>query len=302
MGKGKDPPGKGNLAIQNVGSTKYEIVCGERRVLACRDKLGWTHIPATIIACSDREMLQIALIENDQREQFAPFELALGYKALYEEVDEQGKRIFTIRTLAEVLGKNKDHIQEYLNMVDAPDDVKQLILDDPSTPVRIINELSDVPLPEDRAHLIAGVQSRRWKTDDIISIVRTLKKQPGATGSTPPAELLSSLPTHQATPSSVEAPHPSQTAQQSGVEAQAERTKGSTLPAKTTTVEAHERITRPSPTLALAERLRTLAKDDLQVEKIVKKHKSEIVSMSEEEQKAVREHVQQWMSVLQQLL
>src|SRR5690349_8063669 len=68
--------------VVRVSPTKegfYEIICGERRARACRDMLKWTAIPAQIRACTDAEMLRIAIAENDQHQQLTPYERARAY-------------------------------------------------------------------------------------------------------------------------------------------------------------------------------------------------------------------------------
>jgi ParB family chromosome partitioning protein len=67
------------VRINNSGSTKYEIVAGERRWLAAQ-RAGLHEIPVTILDLSDVESLEVAIVENIQRDDLSPIEEAQGYK------------------------------------------------------------------------------------------------------------------------------------------------------------------------------------------------------------------------------
>ena len=274
----------------------YEIICGERRVRACRDTLHWEKIPATVLtSCNDRQMLQIAIIENDQREQVSPYDLALGYKELYESVDDEGQRMYTIRSLAKALGKDKSVVQDLIDLTKAAPEALQLILDDPTTPIRIVNEISDVPETEDRLHLAEGVRIRRWKTDDIIAIVKTLKKQRPDT---------LSMQHFSSSATAVTPDKNGETEKRTPPPPTREETSSSShhQPSAIATVAEHDRIVRPSEQLAYAERLRTLAKQALVIEKIVRTHREEISTMPMNERESVHENVRHWIEELETLL
>jgi ParB family chromosome partitioning protein len=244
----------------------FETIAGERRVRACRDELGWSHIPATIRVCTDVEMLEIAIIENDQRQDLTPLELAQSYKDLYD-MREGGERIFSIRTLAERLGKNRDTVHAYISMLDAPDDVLQLMRDDPQTPIRIINELADVLEVADRRHLIDGVRSRRWKTDDIIAIVRQMKRE--------------------------------QTKPSAGANGTSH--DGDTSHSDEALTEHAATAPQPSPALRRAELLRILTKDSDAIARIVKRIRTDD-TLVDEELEVVRQHARAWIENIEQLL
>ena len=74
------------LLVRPLPIGGYQIVAGERRYRACR-MAGLTEVPVTIRELSDTETMELALIENLQREDLSPIEEALGYKAL---IDEHG--------------------------------------------------------------------------------------------------------------------------------------------------------------------------------------------------------------------
>lgn len=267
----------------------FEIICGERRVRACRDKLHRSTIAATLMeSVDDRQLLQIALIENDQREQVSPYDLALGYKELYESTDDVGQRVYTIRSLAKALGKDKSVVQELIDLTKAAPEALQLIQEDPSIPVRIVNEISHIPEPADRVYMVSEVRAKRLKTDDVIAIVKTLKNNPAVPQPEAETKPLSE--------------HGQRTGEGNAPPSPASSQNGTGTSIEVTTVEEHERVVRPSEQLIYAETLRSLAKHSQHIEKIVRVYAVERKPMSGKERAAVNENVSKWMRDLQQLL
>ena len=98
----------------------YEIIAGERRVKASI-KAGLTEIPAIIREFTDNEMMEIALLENLQRENLDAIEEATAYKKLLENLS------LTQEELAKRLGKSRSHITNMIGLLTLPDHVKLLI-------------------------------------------------------------------------------------------------------------------------------------------------------------------------------
>jgi ParB family chromosome partitioning protein len=82
---------------------------------------GLTNIPAVVKDVPDRDLLEIALIENIQRENLNPIEEALAYKKLIETVG------LTQEALAERLGRDRSYITNYLRLLRLPEDLQQLV-------------------------------------------------------------------------------------------------------------------------------------------------------------------------------
>lgn len=99
-----------------VGSEGYQIVAGERRWRACR-KAGIKEIPVIIRDLDDSETMQIALIENLQRENLSPVEEAIGYKSLIDQYD------FSVEDIAKVIGKSRPAISNAIRLLNLPDEV-----------------------------------------------------------------------------------------------------------------------------------------------------------------------------------
>ncbi len=98
-------------------SDEFEIVAGERRWRA--SQLAQVHtLPAIIRDFSDNEVLEVAIIENIQREDLNPIEEAAGYRQLMDRFAR------TQEQMAEALGKSRSHIANLLRLLNLPDDVQ----------------------------------------------------------------------------------------------------------------------------------------------------------------------------------
>ncbi|HLQ04087.1 MAG TPA: ParB/RepB/Spo0J family partition protein [Verrucomicrobiae bacterium] len=98
----------------------YEIIAGERRWRASK-LAGKETIPAIVERFDDATALEIALIENLQREDLSPLDEAVIYKKM---TDELG---YSIRQLAGKLGKDKGYVENRLRLANAPDDVREMV-------------------------------------------------------------------------------------------------------------------------------------------------------------------------------
>lgn len=99
----------------------YQLIAGERRLMACRF-LGWTTIPAVIREASDSAMATIALIENLQRENLNYLEEAEGYRKLLDDFH------LTQEVIAQRLGKSQSTIANKLRLLKLPEKVRELLL------------------------------------------------------------------------------------------------------------------------------------------------------------------------------
>lgn len=99
----------------------YQLISGERRVRAARDG-GLTRIPAYIIhVASNEEMLELALIENLQREHLNPVEIAISYRRLLEECN------YTQEQLAGRIGKDRSTIANFLRLLKLPEPIQSAL-------------------------------------------------------------------------------------------------------------------------------------------------------------------------------
>ena len=99
---------------------KYEIVAGERRWRATK-KAGLSEIPVIIKDFTDREALEVGLLENIQRQNLNPIEEAEGYRRLAEEFNH------TQESLSQALGKSRSHIANTLRLLTLPKKVRDYL-------------------------------------------------------------------------------------------------------------------------------------------------------------------------------
>ena len=107
------------LLVRRRGE-QYELIAGERRWRAAR-LAGISRVPVVIKEVPDENLLEIALIENIQRENLNPIEEAQAYKKLIETVG------LTQESLASRVGRDRSYITNYLRLLRLPDDVQQLV-------------------------------------------------------------------------------------------------------------------------------------------------------------------------------
>ena len=98
----------------------YEIIAGERRWRAAQE-VPLHEVPVTVRALSDAEALEIALVENIQREDLSPLEEAEGYQRLMVEFTH------TQEDLAKVVGKSRSHVANMMRLLGLPQPVKDLL-------------------------------------------------------------------------------------------------------------------------------------------------------------------------------
>lgn len=108
------------LLVRPLLSGGYQIVAGERRWRASR-MAGLTTVPALIRELTDSEVMQIALIENLQREDLKPLEEAQGYQALMEEFG------FTQDEISKSVGKSRPAVTNALRLLNLPESVRGML-------------------------------------------------------------------------------------------------------------------------------------------------------------------------------
>ena len=95
---------------------KYEIVAGERRWLAAQ-RAGLHEIPVTVLDLNDVESLEVAIVENIQRDDLNPIEEARGYKRLNEEF------MYDHESISKLMSKSRSHISNTLRLLTLPSDI-----------------------------------------------------------------------------------------------------------------------------------------------------------------------------------
>jgi ParB family chromosome partitioning protein len=105
------------ITVRRMGDNQYQLISGERRLRASKlAKL--QEIPAYVRVANDQEMLEMALVENIQREDLNPIEVATTYERLMEECN------LTHKLLAQRVGKTRSSVTNYLRLLKLPPQVK----------------------------------------------------------------------------------------------------------------------------------------------------------------------------------
>jgi ParB family transcriptional regulator, chromosome partitioning protein len=102
------------------GTESYEIIAGERRWQAAQ-RAGMHDVPVVVLDVSDAEALELAIVENVQREDLNAIEEAAGYQALIDEFKYQQDEI------AKTVGKSRSHVANMLRLLKLPEAVKDVI-------------------------------------------------------------------------------------------------------------------------------------------------------------------------------
>lgn len=108
------------ILVRPMGPNRYQLVAGERRWRASK-QAGLDTIPALIEDIDDDTALEISIIENLQREDISPLDEAAMYDRM---VREHG---YSIRKLADKLGKDKGYLENRLRLADAPPEIRELV-------------------------------------------------------------------------------------------------------------------------------------------------------------------------------
>jgi ParB family chromosome partitioning protein len=110
------------ITVRALGDGEFEIISGERRLRAAR-RVGMEHLPAFIREADSEEMLEMALVENVQREELNPIEIALGYQRLVEECN------LTQEKVAERVSKSRATVSNFLRLLRLPPRIQAALRD-----------------------------------------------------------------------------------------------------------------------------------------------------------------------------
>lgn len=110
------------LLVREKNDGTYEIIAGERRYRAAK-QAGLTEVPVIIKDMADKEVLEVALVENLLRENLSAIEEAEGLQRLIDEFSH------TQEALSEIIGKSRSYIANTLRLLALPENVKQMVRD-----------------------------------------------------------------------------------------------------------------------------------------------------------------------------
>lgn len=273
---------------------KLEIVCGERRVRATRDILQWKTIHAEILeSCTDAEVHRIAVLENVQREDLSPLEVAAGYQELLNEKDESGRAAYSIRSLGEKLGKNKDHIQEHVSLLSLPKDIQELLEQDNPIPRRVALELADIDNPNERSYLIQEYTDGQLRPKQLLTIIRGYKAEQKHTDPQEEEESFALSTDNKSGPV-----HAEQISQRENMSPSQKDLKDQDRQEVQTQPSHKNAIVRPNQKLTLITLRQKLMEQDAFMRKMTEKHTKNFPDMSTDERLLLLDYVKQWKGLL----
>jgi ParB family chromosome partitioning protein len=162
------------LVVRRIGQDRFEIIAGERRWRASQ-KAGRKEVPVVVRDTASEDVFELALIENVQREDLNPIELAEGLQRLIDEHD------YTQEMLAKRIGKDRSTLANALRLLKLPEAVRKRVT---------TGELSEgharalLGASDEAAMTRLADQSLRskWSVRQLESEVRTLKSRKGGSG------------------------------------------------------------------------------------------------------------------------
>ena len=163
------------ITVRKIGYEQYELISGERRtrasILAGKNK-----IPAYIRLADDQQMLEMALIENIQRENLNAIEIALSYKRLLDECGLKQEE------LGERVGKKRTTVNNYLRLLRLPDEI-QLSIKNGEIMMGHARALVNVENPERQSAIFRSAVNSSLSVRQVDELVRNEKENPEGTHS-----------------------------------------------------------------------------------------------------------------------
>lgn len=158
------------VTVRKMPDGKYQLIAGERRLRASK-KAGLEKLPAYVRVATDSQMMEMALVENIQRENLNAIEVALSYNALVEECN------LTHEQLSERLGKSRATITNYLRLLNLPAET-QLALSQDKISMAHARAMVNVEDPELHLQILHDIISKNLSVRETEQLVKQGKKTP----------------------------------------------------------------------------------------------------------------------------
>ena len=154
------------ITVRKLAENEYQLISGERRFQASKTA-GLKAIPAYVRTADDRQMLEMALIENIQREDLNAIEVALSYQRLLSECDLKQEQ------LGDRVGKNRTTVNNYLRLLKLPPDV-QAGLRDKRISMGHARAIINVEEVEKQLHIFQKIVEEDLSVRKVEELVREL--------------------------------------------------------------------------------------------------------------------------------
>ncbi|HAS35839.1 MAG TPA: chromosome partitioning protein ParB [Flavobacteriales bacterium] len=152
------------VTVRKMATNHYQLISGERRFRAAQ-AAGLTQIPAYVRVADDQAMLELAIVENIQREELDPIEVAIGYKRLIEECS------LTQEELAGKMSKSRTNVTNFLRLLKLPPAV-QLALREKSISMGHARAIVSLETVEEQLEMLNQMLSENLSVRDVETKVR----------------------------------------------------------------------------------------------------------------------------------
>ncbi len=154
------------ITVRKLSRNQYQLISGERRFQASK-LAGLTSIPAYVRSADDQQMLEMALIENIQRENLNPIEISLSYQRLITECNLKQEE------LGERVGKNRSTVTNYLRLLKLPPDI-QIALRDNKISMGHARAIINVDNPDSQLFIFKQILSEDLSVRKVEELAREL--------------------------------------------------------------------------------------------------------------------------------
>jgi ParB family chromosome partitioning protein len=156
------------ITVRKISLNKYQLISGERR---CKASIlaGIENIPAYIRIANDQQMLEMALVENIQRENLNPIEIALSYQRLIKECE------LTQEKCSVRVGKNRSTITNFLRLLKLPD-IIQKGLSDKKISVGHARALINIDKQDTKINIFHDIVANGYSVREVEQIAKTFSK------------------------------------------------------------------------------------------------------------------------------
>jgi ParB family chromosome partitioning protein len=160
------------ITVVKMANGKYRLISGERRLRASKIA-GLTDVPAYIRQANDNQLLELALLENLQREDLNAMEIALSYKRMMDELE------YTQDQVAERMGKDRSTVSNFIRLLKLPPDIQMAVRKDEIS-MGHARALVNVDTVERQLYLFKEIRQRDLSVRQTETLVRNLYKENGA--------------------------------------------------------------------------------------------------------------------------
>lgn len=156
------------LTVSKLPNGKYQLIAGERRFRASK-LAGLKDVPAYIRQANDQQLLELALLENIQRENLNAIEMALSFKRMMEELN------YTQEQVAERMGKERSTVTNYIRLLKLPPDIQAAVRNN-TISMGHARALVNIDTIDKQLYVFKEIQQKQLSVRQTEELVRKLYK------------------------------------------------------------------------------------------------------------------------------